>query len=390
MKIAIVISFFPPDRIAGAELGAYFMARELARMGHDVHVIVTRRGGMPLGKERRDGFTIHWLPFIDIPGLRFVGELFFGALAIADIRPDLIHGQCLLPGGFLAALMGLLLRRPSIMYLYGQDVTHVKPHFRVTFGWFAVRYCCHVMAQAKHTCEVAMRTYSGRPIEVFYSGIDLSRFRIPERDYRGELKLPADGVNVLFVGRFLDIKNIDVLLDAVAQVRNDAGDINLLLIGTGDIEAALHAQAVRLGITDIVYFLGTVPNSEIARYFASADIFVLPSRSESFGLVNVEAMAMGLPVISTTVMGIPEVVEDGVNGYLVPPGKVVPLAEKIRALAKDAGLRRRFAKANREKAARYDWCEIVPELERRYRLLAAAGPYASRVTGRTSGVRKII
>ncbi|MHC4660849.1 MAG: glycosyltransferase [Planctomycetota bacterium] len=375
MRISIVTSFFPPDRIAGAELGAYFMARGLSERGHDVHVIVTRKGKTPSGTEKRESFKVHWMPFLDVRGLRFISELFFAILALLRIRPDIIHGQCLLPSGFIASLVGLLMRRPSVLYLYGQDVTHIQPYFRATFGRFAIKYGCHVMAQAKHTRDVAMKTYDKRPIKVFYSGIDLDRFKIPDKNWRGELKLPEKGINVLFIGRFLVIKNIDILINAVAEARKEIPDLNLLIVGTGDMEAALHQQAASLGMSEVTYFLGAVPNSEVAKYYASADIFVLPSRSESFGLVNIEAMAMGLPVISTTVMGIPEVIKDGVNGYLVPPGDVRALADKIRLLAGDEKERKKFSDINKKDALRFNWETIIPKLEKLYVALVVNGPF---------------
>jgi hypothetical protein len=155
----------------------------------------------------------------------------------------------------------------------------------------------------------------------------------------------------LFVGRLDPRKGIDTLLDAVPSVFGSC-DIHVDIAGPPDGESpenkfrTLHAGAPWL---DRVRFHGAVDDDTKWRLVASADIAVIPSRYESFGLVAVEAMMFGKPVISTRVGGIPEVVEDGVTGIPVPPGDAQALAEAMRRLIGDAELRARMGAAGRQR-----------------------------------------
>ncbi|MEO0913564.1 MAG: glycosyltransferase family 4 protein, partial [Pseudomonadota bacterium] len=145
---------------------------------------------------------------------------------------------------------------------------------------------------------------------------------------RGEGPLRA-----LFIGRLAAVKGVPVLLEAL----RDVPEVALTLIGDGPERAALEAEAGPLG--DRVTFLGYRSQAEVAEALAEVDLLVLPSFAEGVPVVLMEAMAAGLPVISSRVAGIPELVEDGVSGLLLPPGDAAALAEALRALAADPARR---------------------------------------------------
>ena len=173
-------------------------------------------------------------------------------------------------------------------------------------------------------------------------GIDTERFaETPEMAARAaEIRSEHTRPVVLFVGRLIYYKGVDVLVRAMAAV-----DADLVIVGTGPLEDELVARAASLGISDRVTVLPPLPGPELAAYYRAADIFCLPSvaRSEAFGLVQLEAHAAGTPVVSTRLTtGVPFVNQHGVTGLTVPPGDVEALASALDELVRDEALRARL------------------------------------------------
>jgi glycosyltransferase involved in cell wall biosynthesis len=144
----------------------------------------------------------------------------------------------------------------------------------------------------------------------------------------------AAGAHVVFTGRMAAVKGLPVLLDALALLRDVAG-LRVTLVGDGPDRAALEARAAALGLAGVVKFAGYRSSGEVAGILRDADVLVLPSFAEGLPVVLMEAMAAGLPVVATQIAGIPELVESGVNGELVPPGNVAALAEALRKVLAD-------------------------------------------------------
>jgi glycosyltransferase involved in cell wall biosynthesis len=195
---------------------------------------------------------------------------------------------------------------------------------------------------------------------------------------------PGTGSNrlrVLSVGRLIALKGHAILLDAVAKLRAGGQEMEVTLVGDGPRRAALEEQARRLGVADLVHFAGSIGQDNIRDYFANADVFCLASFAEGVPVVLMEAMAMELPVVTTTVMGIPELVEDGVSGLLMPPGRADALGALLHSLAEDPALRQRLGRAGREKViAEFDAASSAERLAgvlRDYGLLAGFEPTSS-------------
>ena len=156
------------------------------------------------------------------------------------------------------------------------------------------------------------------------------------------------------MARLIERKGLRDLLPALALL--ERGRFELDVVGTGPDDEALRMLARELGLANEVRFLGALDRSSVARRYREADLFTLPSTSEAFGNVFAEALASGLPVVGTTVGGIPELVEHGLHGLLVPPGEPAALADAIRTLADDPQRRREMSRRNRLRAeATLDW-----------------------------------
>lgn len=161
---------------------------------------------------------------------------------------------------------------------------------------------------------------------------------------------PHGPVRLVFVGRLAPEKGMRLLLEALGRARAGGADLRLTVIGDGPDRQTLETMAAPLG--KAVRFTGYQSQDEVAAHLAQGDIFVLPSFAEGVPVVLMEAMASGLPVITTRIAGIPELVEDGLSGLLVAPGDAAALAEAILRLAADPGLRRQMGRAGRATVAR--------------------------------------
>jgi glycosyltransferase involved in cell wall biosynthesis len=177
-------------------------------------------------------------------------------------------------------------------------------------------------------------------LQVVHCGVEPERYRAPERAAR-------DVVELLSIGRLEPMKGFAVLIEAVAELVRAGEPLRLTIVGDGPQRAALEALAARELPADRFAFTGALGAPEVTRRLAEADVFCLPSFAEGVPVVLMEAMASGLPVIATQIMGIPELVRSGESGLLVPPGRPEPLAAAIRRLARDPALRVAYGEAGR-------------------------------------------
>jgi glycosyltransferase involved in cell wall biosynthesis len=165
-----------------------------------------------------------------------------------------------------------------------------------------------------------------------HNGVDLDRFHSEQTD------APREDRYILFVGRIAEPKGLDVLLHAASSVLAGNPRLRVAIVGDGPLKTAMQSLAFQLGIQDKTVFLGAKRPEEVAALLRGCEVFVLPSRAESFGIVILEAMACKRPVIATTVGGIPEIITNGENGLLVPPDDATALAGALRRVLSDKAL----------------------------------------------------
>ncbi len=186
-------------------------------------------------------------------------------------------------------------------------------------------------------------------IHVVRCGLDTERF-VPHSEPRQQAG--REHFRLLSVGRLAPEKGHALLLEAVGQAVQQGIDLSCTIVGDGPERTPLERLAHRLDINDRVTFVGAVGLDNILRYYDAADAFVLASFAEGLPVVLMEALAKGLPVIATHIMGIPELIQDGVSGLLVVPGRATELAEAIARLATDPALRARIGASGRERVCR--------------------------------------
>lgn len=220
-------------------------------------------------------------------------------------------------------------------------------------------------------------------IVVIPCGVDLELFRqIPCHEAKAELGVPGDHHLVLFVGRIEPLKGIDTLLKAVALMLEGEsgwrGRVSLCIIG-GDVREdavlmdgemrRLHRLRDELGMADVVIFAGAQAQETLPCYYSAADVVVVPSHYESFGMVALEAMACGAPVIASDVGGLSFLVEDGRTGFLVPEKDPAALADRLHRVLADRSLRDLMGLAGIETAQGYGWPLIADQIVALYQEL---------------------
>jgi phosphatidylinositol alpha-1,6-mannosyltransferase len=203
---------------------------------------------------------------------------------------------------------------------------------------------------AKHLPAVV-----GAPVDDVVKGVDTALFTPDGPDLRAALGLEGKRV-VLCVARLVPIKNLGLLIDAIADVRRRTADAALVIVGEGPQLAALQAQAQSLGIADAVRFAGYVGQEQTPAWYRTADVFALPSEFDNSPNVVLEAMAAGLPIVATDVGGLRDYVDVPRNGMLVPKGSRAEMASALELYLDDPPRAAATGRTNRDDAiARFSW-----------------------------------
>ncbi len=226
-------------------------------------------------------------------------------------------------------------------------------------------------------------------IAVVPCGVDLDLFApMDQARSRQLLGLKDNERIILFVGRIEPLKGIDVLISAAAQLHDDENFRVLIVGGDARTEAEvdqLRALADRLGIDHHVSFVGSVAHDELPLYYNAADVCVVPSYYESFGLVAVESMACGTPVVASRVGGLVSTISDGETGYLIPWRCPEPFAERLELLLNNDELRASFGRAARLAVERYRWGNVADAVAALYEESFEAVPTHQRCPAESHG-----
>jgi len=355
--VLLVTNEYPPDHIRGTATATRFLAEELASRGITVRVVVNTRE-QAAAWERTGVLEVSRLRPVRVPGTR-MGQRAMSLVRIARaFRPDVIQGQSL-SCGCLALIAGRCLGIPAITYVQGLDLYQAQPWARQTYIRWTLTQSDGVVAV---TDDLRARAFglSGRLAAVIPHGLKLHDSHALSRSVaRAGLGLPADPPIILFVGRLLALKGVDHLIRAMPRVTAACPEARLVIVGDGEERSHLMALVRDLELVERTVFAGERQHEDVIRYMRAADLFVLPSLIESFGIVLLEAMSCGLPVVASNVMGIPSLIGDGENGCLVPPGDEAALARSITRILSAPDDRAAFAVANVRKAMAYAWPAIA-------------------------------
>ncbi len=387
IAVGLVTGSFLPV-IGGAEVGLHNIAERLVRLGHRPIVFAPPRSWLGL---RRMGWKLPY-PVKPLPpkladALKRAPELTFAAMdrycALMERWHgiDLWHATIGFPTGVLAAHYCVKKKRPVIVGCVGDDIQSVP---EVGYGvrrdghidglvrdWLPHARALIALTDSVVTEYRALSVPESRIARIPY-GVDLARFacRIDRRAIRDQLGIADTDVLVLSVGRYHEKKDFEGLLQAFALAREQGADrAKLVLAGSG--LSRLEPLARKLGIKEHVRItepkpgvLGDrerleLPPQELVELYKAADVFAFLSRVETFGIVLAEAMAAGLPVLTTDAPGCRDVVRAGRDGLIVPPGQPEAAAQLLVRLVEDEEHRRDMSQRALRRAQDFSWNSVV-------------------------------
>lgn len=341
-------------------------ANTLADRGHDLHLITQHRGGDMVS----EGVKVHYLPFQGNKGY-FLNVLFFRKL-LGKLKPDLLHAHYASGYGTLGRLCGF---NPYVLSVWGSDVYDFpyESPFKMRLLQKNLQAADLIASTSHVMAKQIKKIYRGlSEIHVTPFGINTAIFK-PSTSENNKSTITVGTVKTLSFKY-----GIDTLIKGFAAARNSliqydkrtASNMRLLIVGGGEDRVSLERLTESLNIANVTEFTGVVPHALVPKYLNKLDIYIAASRldSESFGVAILEASACALPVIVTNTGGLPEVVEAGVTGEIVPRDDPDTLAKAIEKLALDKNLRKKMGRAGLQRVIdQYRWEDSVSIMENVYR-----------------------
>lgn len=346
MKITFVTYIYPyPDRgyNPGVERVIQELARELSSQGHEVHVITTYRNGGEMEYDQDEGVHLHRVSD-SRRYLNRVGSLFsFDLLSLNySIRS---YSELLESSDVIHAFTPIVWKSFSTPlvahYHHWDDVSTPKEYLYLPTSHQLWLQCYDIADQVITVSNYSANDISKRGVDkdkisIVPNGVDLKTY------YPGPSSKEFDQWDtvLLYVGPLMERKGLKYLIRAMPDILNKHPNTGLLLVGSGE-RGPLVQLAENIGVKENIQFEGFVSEGELPEYYRSADVFVLPSLLEGFGMVLVEAMASGVPVVASNATSLPEVV--GQAGITVPKKESDSLYEAITELLDDSSMRRSLA-----------------------------------------------
>jgi glycosyltransferase involved in cell wall biosynthesis len=279
--------------------------------------------------------------------------------AVRDFKPDVLHVQCFSGNGVYADALSRLTRTPLVVSLQGEtfmddeDIYEHSASLRVSLR-LGLKRAARVTACSEFVLQDAVARFGldRARAEVIFNGVD------PGQPQGVGVPIPFERY-LLGLGRLVHKKGFDLLLEAFAAISTLDRELGLVIAGDGPERCRLRQRAVQLGLSKRVYLPGFLSQSEVAGALQRAEIFVMPSRVEPFGIVALEAWRAGVPVIATARGGAAEFIVDGESGLLVDPLNTGDLQQALKSLLASADLRLQLAEAGRRRVSDFTWPRLV-------------------------------
>lgn len=370
MKIVQVAPYFHPH-IGGVESHVLDLSRALVNRGNEVTVVTSNLGD---SKERE---VIDDIKIIRIKPIKIL----FSTPIMPRIKKvlmeeemEVIHSHLPPPlSAYYAAKVCKKKKMPfvityhcdlDILGLLGSMVTGI---YRRTFGAYTVKHANKIIVTTRSYAATSRAVWRYDPI-VIPNAVDITTFNpnVSGREIKKKLGLSNEKV-ILFVGRLVRHKGAEYLIESAKYLE---GEVKYIIVGKGDFEGFYKRRARELNVEENVIFVGNVPYNQLSSYYAACDIFVLPSvaRPEAFGIVALEAMASGKPVIISDIPGVRELITQAHEGLLAEPMNAKDIAQKIQMLIDDESLRKQMGINGRKKTEEcFKMSKIAKQIEDVYK-----------------------
>lgn len=381
MKIVMIASTYPRYAMDGAARFNHSIAEALVEWGQEVHAVVPYS---PLIKPFATSVKIHVFRYIWPPKLSIMGyaqamhsdrklkratlllaPFFFlmGTLKLWQIvrsyDVDVIHAHWVVPSGFIAAVVSKLTGKPLFISLHGSDVFFASRNsFLGKVASWTFKQGSGITACSPELIKGALAlNAAAEKIHLLPWGADLKVFNQPNNDtiecLRSKFGLSPETRIVMGLGRLVGKKGFVNLIEALARLKSPIPDACLMIVGDGPEMAVLRARAEALGLADKVILVGNIDWTEVPDYLALSDIVVVPSIHDNGNVdglptVVLEAMAAGKPIVASNIGGIPLVVKDGINGFLVAEGDIPALVSCLSKLLMSEEMLTSYGRRSRE------------------------------------------
>lgn len=376
MKVVHVTPDFPPPLLGGGGYHVYHLSKELVKKGLDITVFTfsIERNLVKKAKiEEFDAIKVYRVPASYVPKTTYPIAPKLIPLLITE-KADLIHAHGYQFFTSDAALIASKVKKiPFILTLHGFPQNFSKLTHRIYFNFIGA----HVLKNAKKIISVstlvAKEFYAisvpQNKMVIIPNGVNLEEYiELPSGNvFRERLNISENEKVVLAVGRLEEIKGFQYLIRALPTILKEAGPTKLVIIGPEfNYGAALRQLANKLHVQEHVIFYGPANGKEKLEAFAAADVVAVSSLYEGFGMLLLEAMAAGKPLVATRTGAAPALIKDGENGLLVKPGDVSELADKLTMILNDKKLSSRLCSESKKIAETYSWVAISERIHKLY------------------------
>ena len=361
MKICMV-GHFPPHT-GGVSSYTYLLSKQITKRGDEVYILTYPHGklmdkNLKYSKKDLNGIKIDTSPTLNIKGLRGIVFTLTGIFKLLSMvkkyNIDLIHAHYIMPPGLIAVIAGKITKTPVVLTIHGSDIfilgrkSILKPVIK-----FVLRNSSQIFVVSEAVKKEVLKIENvEQKTKITWNAVDLERFNPKNKSlFKEELGLEDDKPIILFVGNLVPQKGVKYLIKAKKYIKTDS---YLLIVGSGPLLRELKAIVENEDLKDVI-FIGS--RDDVEMIMPQSDVVVLPSISESFGIVILEAMASGVPVVATNVGGIPEIVTNDV-GIVVEPRDPRAIANSVDHILSNPQLKREFGIKAREKAFKFSKLEI--------------------------------
>lgn len=364
----------------GVEMAAYHLADGMAKKGHEVQVFTTAMGSKD-EYESKGNLQVHrYGTFFQVASANLSMKLLGNPL---NYPLEIVHSHSPIPYSDLPALRYSRRHNVPLVVSYHFDGQETGGSFLRNSGvLFHNRYLLKKVLKQASAIIVGTNIYAQKSphlqpfqdkVKIIPYGIDPGQFSVSysSLEARERLKLPLEGDLILFFGSLVPYKGPEILLQAFNILKKKFKSLVLVYAGRGPLENTLEILSREMKLENQVIFAGFIPEELKPIYYCAADIYCLPSitRAESFGITNLEAMASGRPIVASRLGGIPDIVKDGENGFLVEPGNPQDLAQTLETLLVDKDLRNKMGKKGKKLVKNYTWEKVVDETLQLYQNL---------------------
>jgi len=372
MRVVMLSNSFPPE-IGGIQEHVSNLAQTLARQGHQLKIVTVRRNKSERVRDTFAGLDVTRVPQLNLPKTLTTQYLASTTALLIAMRlrgqADVVHYHTFWPDAFTAFVVNKFV--PTV-YTAHESRFLLMAEQPKSRRWLklALRPFQGILAPSTELLEVTRQLgVSSEKSAFIANAVDAGKFRpgVTGETVRARYGVPLDHCLILCPRRLVPKNGLEFLIESLPSIRRRFSDVSVLIAGDGPERERLEARVRELGLHESVIFAGNQDNDDLPEFYAAADIVAIPSLKEATSIAGLEAMASACAVVATNVGGLPEIIEDGVSGLLVPPRDPEALALAIMRLIETPELRKQLGLAARALVEqKFTWEQVASETTRAY------------------------